>query len=164
MLYLDLFRSLAKHNIPYLLVGGVAVNLHGIPRMTMDVDLAIKFSKESVSALDEMCRELSLVPIQPVTIQQLADPRERERWRSEKNMFAFSLRSPVASDPTVDLLLETVWDFDAAWERRVVRKVGEISINVASIADLIAMKVTLGRPQDLADVEHLRRFVDEPED
>ncbi len=162
MLYLDLFRSLATHNIPYLLVGGVAVNLHGIPRMTMDVDLAIKFSKESVSALDEMCRELSLVPIQPVTVQQLADPRERERLRSEKNMFAFSLRSPVASDPTVDLLLETVWHFDAAWERRIVRKVGEISINVASIADLIAMKVTLGRPQDLADVEHLRRFLDEP--
>lgn len=164
MLYLDLFRSLAAHKIPYLLVGGVAVNLHGIPRMTMDVDLAIKFTKESVSALDEMCRELSLVPIQPVTVQQLADPRERERLRSEKNMIAFSLRSPVAADPTVDLLLETVWDFDAAWERRVVRKVGEIPINVVSIADLIAMKVALGRPQDLADVEHLRRFLDEPED
>ena len=164
MLYLDLFRCLAARKIPYLLVGGVAVNLYGIPRMTMDVDLAIKFTRESVSALEEMCRELSLVPIQPVTIQQLADPKERERLRHEKNMVAFSLRSPVASDPTVDLLLETVWDFDAAWARRVVRKVGDVSINLASIADLITMKLALGRPQDLADVEHLRRFLDEPED
>lgn len=95
-------------------MGGVAVNLYGIPRKTMDVDLAVKFTKESVSALDEMCRELSLVQIQPVTFQQLADPRGRERLRNEKNMIAFSLRSPVPSDPTVDLLLETVWDFDAA--------------------------------------------------
>ena len=163
MLYLDLFRSLAEHNIPYLLVGGVTVNLYGIPRLTMDVELAIKFTKESVGALEEMCRELSLLPIQPVTVQQLADPKERERLRSGKNVFAFSLRSPVASDPTVDLLLETVWDFDAAWERRVVRKVGELSINLASIADLITMKLALARPQDLADVEHLRRFLDEPE-
>jgi len=162
LLYLDLFRSLAKHNIPYLLVGGVAVNLHGIPRMTMDVDLAIKFTQEGIGELDEMCRELSLVPIQPVTVQQLADPRERERLRSEKNMLALSLRSPVASDPTVDLLLETVWDFDAAWERRVVRKIGEVPINLASIGDLIAMKLAVGRLQDLADVEHLRRFLDEP--
>ena len=163
MLYLDLFRSLDEHNIPYLLVGGVAVNLYGIPRLTMDVDLAIKFTKENVCALEEMCRELSLVPTQPATIQQLADPKERERLRHEKNMVAFSLRSPVASDPTVDLLLETVWDFDTAWARRVVRKAGELSINLASIVDLIAMKLALGRPQDLADVEHLRRFLDEPE-
>ena len=163
MLYLDLFRSLAKHNIRYLLVGGLAVNLHGIPRLTMDVDLAIKFTGESVAALEGMCRELSLVPIQPVTVNQLADPGERERLRNEKNMVAFSLRPPVASDPTVDLLLETVWDFDAAWERRVVRNVGEVSVNIASIGDLITMKLAIGRPQDLADVEYLRRFVDGPE-
>jgi hypothetical protein len=162
LLYLDLFRSLADHNVPYLLVGGLAVNLHGIPRMTMDVDLAVRFTKESVRGLEKMCQELSLVAIQPVTLQQLADSRERERLRAEKNMAAFSLRSPVASEPTVDLLLETVWDFDEAWGRRVVRKVGEISINLVSLVDLITMKVAIGRPQDLADVEHLRRFLDEP--
>lgn len=162
MLYIDLFRSLAAHNIQYLLVGGLAVNLYGIPRLTMDVDLAVKFTRESVSGLEKMCRELSLVPIQPVTLHQLTDPRERERLRLEKNMTAFSLRSPVASEPTVDLLLETVWDFDEAWGRRVVRKMGEISINLVSLVDLITMKVAIGRPQDLADVEHLRRFLDEP--
>ena len=162
MLYLDLFRSLADHNVPYLLVGGLAVNLHGIPRMTMDVDLAIKFTGETVSGFEKICRELSLTPIQPVTVQQLLDPIQRERLRLEKNMTAFSLRSPVASEPTVDLLLETVWDFDGAWGRRVVRKVGEISINLVSLVDLITMKVAIGRPQDLADVEHLRRFLDEP--
>lgn len=163
MLYLDLFRSLTAHDIPYLLVGSLAVNLHGIPRMTMDVDLAVKFTKQSVSGLEAMCRELSLVPVEPVSVRQLADPAHRERLRHEKNMTAFSLRSPVASDPTVDLLLETVWDFDAAWERRVIRKVGEVPINLASIADLITMKLAIGRPQDLADVEHLRRVLDEPE-
>lgn len=163
MLYLALFRSLADHHVPYLLVGGLAVNLHGVPRLTMDVDLAIKFTSESLSALEEVCHELSLVAIQPVAIQQLADPAERERLRSQKNMAAYSLRSPVASDPTIDLLLETVWDFDAAWERRIVRNVAEVPINLASIPDLMVMKLALGRPQDLADVEHLRRFLDEQE-
>jgi hypothetical protein len=73
--------------------------------MTMDVDLAVKFTKQSVSGLEAMCRELSLVQVQPVSVRQLADPAHRERLRHEKNMAAFSLRSPVASDPTVDLLL-----------------------------------------------------------
>ncbi len=129
----------------------------------MDVDLAVKFTRETVGGLEEICRTLSLTPIQPVTVQQLLDPMHREHLRIEENRTAFSLRSPVASDPTVDLLLETIWDFDAAWDRRVVRRVGDAPINLASIADLITMKLAIGRSQDLADVEHLRRFLDEPE-
>jgi hypothetical protein len=39
MFYLDLFRSLNDHQVRYLLVGGLAMNLHGVPRMTMDVNL-----------------------------------------------------------------------------------------------------------------------------
>ena len=41
MFYLDLFRSLEQHRVRYLLVGGLAVNLYGVPRMTMDVVLAL---------------------------------------------------------------------------------------------------------------------------
>lgn len=119
MLYLDLFRSLAAHDIPHLLVGGLAVNLRGVPRLTMDVDLAIKYTRKPIGGLEEICRELSLTPIQPVTLHQLGDSKERERIRGEKNLAAFSLRLAVASDPTVDLVLETVWDFDSAWRRKV---------------------------------------------
>jgi hypothetical protein len=42
-----------------------------------------------------------------------------------------------------------------------VRDVGEVPINLASIPDLMTMKLALGRPQELAEVEHLRRFLDE---
>ncbi len=37
MFYLDLFKALEKHKVRYLLVGGLAMNLHGVPRATMDV-------------------------------------------------------------------------------------------------------------------------------
>jgi len=164
MLYLDLFRSLPKHEIPYLLVGGLAVSLYGIPLLTMDVDFAVKFTRENGNALEEIWRELSLVPIEPVTVKQLADHAHREQLRVEKNMAAFSLRSPVSSDPVVDLLLEPDWDFDEAWERKVIRKVGDVPINLASVQDLITMKVAIGRPQDLVDVGYLRRFLDDPKD
>jgi predicted nucleotidyltransferase len=41
MFYLELFREMQRNEVRYLLVGGVAVNLHGAERMTMDVDLMI---------------------------------------------------------------------------------------------------------------------------
>ena len=41
MFYLNLFKALEKHKVQYLLVGGLAMNLHGVPRTTMDVDLVL---------------------------------------------------------------------------------------------------------------------------
>ncbi len=37
------FRELAKRKIKYLVVGGVAVNLHGFVRATVDLDIVISF-------------------------------------------------------------------------------------------------------------------------
>jgi hypothetical protein len=36
MFYLDIFKALEKHRVRYLLIGGLAMNLHGVPRMTME--------------------------------------------------------------------------------------------------------------------------------
>lgn len=38
MFYLNLFNALKTHDINYLLVCGVAMNLHGVRRVTMGVD------------------------------------------------------------------------------------------------------------------------------
>jgi hypothetical protein len=51
MFYLDLFRCLHAHNVRYLLAGGLAMNLHGVPRMTMDVDLVLALDDENIDAL-----------------------------------------------------------------------------------------------------------------
>ena len=48
MFYQRLFASLAAHNVRYLLVGGLAVNVHGTPRMTMDVDVIIALDPQNV--------------------------------------------------------------------------------------------------------------------
>jgi hypothetical protein len=66
-------------------------------------------------------------------------------------------RAPVA----VDILTETPGvDFDAAWQRRVEAVIDPASglmANFVSRDDLIASKLASGRPQDLADVEAIRK-------
>jgi len=39
--YQAFFKQLNNQEIDYLIVGGLAVNLHGIPRMTYDIDLMV---------------------------------------------------------------------------------------------------------------------------
>lgn len=49
MIYLDIFRGLQEEGVRYLVVGGLAMNLHGIPRMTADVDLYVDLEKANAS-------------------------------------------------------------------------------------------------------------------
>jgi len=39
-----------------------------------------------------------------------------------------------------------------------ISKAGDVSIVVASVEDLIALKQAVARPIDLADIEHLKRL------
>ncbi|MBI5435666.1 MAG: hypothetical protein HY937_00880 [Nitrosomonadales bacterium] len=41
MFYVGLFAALARYKVDYLLIGGLAVSLHGVERSTMDVDIAV---------------------------------------------------------------------------------------------------------------------------
>lgn len=65
MFYLDLFRCLHARNVRYVLAGGLAMNLHGVPRMTMDVDLVIALDDANVDAFLQCARDLALKPDNP---------------------------------------------------------------------------------------------------
>ena len=53
MFYLDLFRCLYQRDVGYLLAGGLAMNLHGVPWMTMDIDLVIALGERNIDAFIE---------------------------------------------------------------------------------------------------------------
>jgi hypothetical protein len=103
MFYLDLFRALANHEVRYLLVSRVAMNLHGVPRMTMDVDLVLALDRSNLEGFLAACAELQLQPAIPVALGDLLDPDRRRAWQTEKRMTAFPLRAPDTSAPTVDV-------------------------------------------------------------
>lgn len=47
----DVFASLNSHDVKYLVIGGTAAVLHGVPRATFDLDVLIEASSENASAL-----------------------------------------------------------------------------------------------------------------
>jgi hypothetical protein len=155
--YLDLFRCLHEHGVRYLLAGGLAMNLHGVPRMTMDVDLVVALDDANVDAFLQCARDLMLKPQAPVPLDSRRDPEQRRAWIEDKRLIAFGL-SGAPGTPTVDILLKHPLDFAAAMERAVLQMVDDAPVRIASIDDTIALKQNTGRRQDADDVEHLLRL------
>jgi hypothetical protein len=155
--YLDLFKCLHVRNVRYLVAGGLAMNLHGVPRMTMDIDLVLALDEANVDAFLVCARELGLKPQAPVPLESLRDPDQRRSWVEQKHLIAFAL-SGAPGTPTVDVLLKHSLDLDAAMNRALVHTVAGVPVTIASLDDMIALKQNTGRRQDQDDIEHLLRI------
>jgi hypothetical protein len=162
MFYLDLFRCLHAHNVRYLLADGLAMNLHGVPRMTMDVDLLLAFDDANIDGFLSCARELGLKPQAPVPLESLKDQDQRQSWIEEKHLIAFGLANVQPGMPTVDILLKHELNFAAALKRALVQSVDGVPIHIASVDDMIRLKQDTGRRQDQDDVEHLLRLKKAP--
>lgn len=159
--FLDLFASLNRNEVRYLLVGGLAVNLYGIERATGDIDLVIDVTEENIRSFSRSMHEVGMCPRAPVRIEDFGDPSVRRSWIDEKGMRVFSLFHPQQHYLELDVFVECPFDFSEVYGRREVMGQGAIKIAVAPIDILIAMKEAADRPQDRADVYHLRQIKDE---
>ena len=159
MFYLELFRVLEKEGVRYLVVGGVAVNLHGAERMTMDIDLMLGLDPANLARFLKAARALGLKPaVLPVTLEHLCDAPTVEGWIRDKHMLALQLRGPELHAPSVDILVKPVVPFDDAYGRRVPVLMEDVTISVIAPQDLIALKSGTGREVDAADIRALHRL------
>lgn len=99
MFYLEFFQRLEKSQVRYLLVGGLAMNLHGVPRMTMDVDIVLAMDHGNVRAFVDMAKEMGLYPVAPIALESLFDPSLLRKWKQEKGMIAFAPKGRDAGAP-----------------------------------------------------------------
>lgn len=162
MLYLDLFAALNLHKVRYILVGGLAMNLHGVPRMTMDVDIVLAMDEANLDLFIECAKALQLSPVAPVQISDLKDANKRRDWVENRHMIAFGLQNKTAKPPTiVDVLIAPQIDITAAFVRAINTQVGDTQLLLASVEDMIQLKTATGRAQDQSDIEHLERLRDQ---
>jgi hypothetical protein len=154
--FIGLFALLAAARIRFVLVGGLALVLHGLDRLTADVDLVIDLSAESAQAAVQALTAAGYRALAPVDPVALADPEQRREWQAVRNMQVFSFWDSSNTRPTVDIILSPAVPFDDLWTSASVVNLGGHAVRVASIEHLIRMKAAAGRPQDLADIERLR--------
>ncbi len=161
MFYLDLFAALHRHQVDYVLIGGLAVALHGVERNTMDIDVCVVVSPNNMQHLLNAAQELKLQPVLPVPLHTLTQIDTLKDWHAQRNLLAFALRTNELSGVTLDVLLFPPVDPQSMCERALKLDVAGVPVMLANIDDLIALKQCAGRPIDLADIAHLQRLKSE---
>jgi predicted nucleotidyltransferase len=145
-------RALNKHRVKYILVGGYAVALHGAVRGTVDVDIAITLKRATFKRAENALLEVGLESRLPVTAEEVFS--FREEYIQKRNLTAWSFANPHNPLEVVDILITE----DADGITAVNKQAFGMSVRIAAIPDLIAMKKKAGRAQDLEDIKALRKL------
>jgi predicted nucleotidyltransferase len=159
-----LLTELTQAGVRYVLVGGVAVVLHGYLRATADLDLVIGMDQPNIEAALNTFNRLGFHPRAPVPLFAFADGDKRKRWTDEKNLQVFSLWHPNKPGFEIDIFVEPPLPFEDLYDRAISAKIGSTEVTIAAIDDLIAMKRTSGRPRDVEDIEALLHLKEKNEE
>jgi hypothetical protein len=136
----QIFWCLEKHQVKYLVIGGIAAALHGVPRATFDLDILIEATAKNAERLLEALAEAGLGTAGLVAPERLL--------KKEITVFEDWIRIDVQTKtPGVK--------FEQAWGRRETMDYQGQKMWVLTKNDLIASKRAAGRRIDLDDVKTL---------
>ena len=134
------FKSFQDHEVKYLVIGGIAAILYGIPRTTFDLDLLIEATPENARRLLDALLDAGLGTAALTTVDSLL--------AHEITIFKDRVRIDVQTS-TPGLA------FQEAWGRKETMNYQGQEFFVVSLADLLASKRAAGRAKDLEDVRLL---------
>jgi len=139
----DLLRLFAVHEVRYLVVGGYAAMHYSQPRFTKDLDLRLEPTPANGNLVMKAFGDFGM-PLIDVTPSDFANERLQYMIGRAPVLFDFLTSLPGLT-------------FTSCWDDRVIDETEGFSINYLSCDDLIHAKNLAGRPQDLADLDDIRR-------
>ncbi|MEY3011354.1 MAG: hypothetical protein RIT45_89 [Pseudomonadota bacterium] len=136
-----LYASLKRHGVEYVVIGGIAAIVHGVPRMTLDIDLLIRATPANARALLDALLDAGLGTAAMLDADELL--------AHEITVFRDRLRIDVqTSSPGIR--------FEEVRPRALMLQIDDIEVPILSAADLLAAKEACNRPKDQQDLEALR--------
>jgi hypothetical protein len=154
----ELLAVLARHEVDFVVIGGVAVQAYGHLRTTRDLDVIAAPTPENGRRLAAALRDLEAVN-RGIDAEHLHDPTDPETFAEAGSLF-LDTRAGM-----LDVMQDAAGapPYDELRERSVPVPLGPMEVRVAGIDHLIGLKRAAGRPVDqediavLADLQRLAR-------
>ena len=160
----EMLSVLTGRGVEFVVGGGVASVLHGVERVTLDLDIAVRMTAQNLERLIEAVEALKLRPRVPVSLADLGDPDFVRSMVVEKGALVFSLTDVDRPLRHLDIFLSPALSFERLTEGAVWFDVGPAKIRVVSKELLMKIKREIKplRPKDVLDLEELAKTMKEP--
>jgi hypothetical protein len=143
---LKILNSLATEKIPFVIVGGAAIALHGIPRSTLDIDIVVP--AEAASRLFSIIEDVDILIHDKYIIAMIDRPHLLiGQWITLQNK---------AGPELVDMFFESGKEFNGLLKRAKKIRGEKFNFYIASLDDIERMKKKSARAIDLADIALIR--------
>lgn len=149
-----ILRVLLEHRVEFILIGGLAVAVHGYPRGTKDVDIVPRVERSNAERLHSALASIDARPI------ELGDfrPEELPYPFGVEGLAAGGNWALVTTHGRVDVMqwVPGIGGFEELEPNAVIVDAPRIgTLRVAGYDDVVTMKRTAGRPQDQEDLVRL---------
>jgi predicted nucleotidyltransferase len=144
----EILFALSDAGVRYIIGGGVAAVLHGVERVTMDVDIAVDFDTANMEKFACVIRALGIQPRVPVPVTALQDPEIVRMMLVEKQALFFSLIHPQDPIRYVDVFLKPELSYDSLLPYADSVDVEGRDLKVISAAHLLKLKRLIDPPRD----------------
>ena len=166
---ITILSALAKNKVKFVVCGGVALVLHGIERLTMDIDISVSMDRENLERLISTLKDMGMTPKVPVAPESLLDPKERKWMTEEKGALVFTFIDTKNPYRQVDIFIgKDELYTNLAHDADSVQIQDQI-IDIISVENLIKMKKEINPPRDkdIFDIKELQKLLEtktEPKD
>ena len=138
-------KAIERHGLDAVLIGNAAAAMHGAPVTTIDLDFLIRrtpANRKKLAAIAADLRATAYVPFYPVS--------KVVRLMNDEETLQVDFMDEVSG----------VRSFEGVRKRAQRVRVGEATVCVAGLADIIKMKRAANRPRDRAVLEILEKTLD----
>jgi len=161
----EILFELTDAGVEFIVGGGVAAVLHGVERVTLDIDLALNMEPANVEKFLHVMHKLGLQPRVPVPARDLMSREAVRRMVAEKAALVFSFVDFDRPLRHVDMFLQGNLSFDevSRGAREIV--IENRAIKIMGISKLLETKraITPLRDKDLIDIKQLQKLQDQSE-
>lgn len=145
-----IIRRLNSSGIEYVLVGGAALVIHGLPRSTLDINIYVPADKDTLIKLFRFADSLGLKSQERAILKLKGTP---SLFANQWICFSY------LKEDILDVFFADRKEFNTLYKNSLIKKDKNLFVKVASLKDIASMKRSAGRNIDLSDLKFIKEAI-----
>ncbi len=144
--FLEYIIHLNNHEVEYVLIGGLAVNIHGFKRSTGTMDVFVNITKENHEKLKRVHVDFRMPMGKMISFENFQNSKDYDVFRFGGGIYHIDVLTVCKG-----------LDFEETYRASIESVFEGIKIRVVHLNQLIQAKEASGRYKDLEDVKQLKK-------